>query len=533
MAADPNPPSTPSPSSSEGLGVDSGATVIEPRVESDVAESLVEAIAAIPAPETMPAPLPDDSFDTDIAILGAGPGGYVAAIRAAQLGAKVTVIEREYLGGTCLNWGCIPSKAMIASVERLHEVHDAERFGVTGVKDAGSDFGVLMARKDKIVMTQRGGVAYLFKKNGVTHIEGDARFLDRNTLEISKEGEEARRLTARHFIVATGSSAVRFNIPGLEGGREEGVWTSDDAVTAPFVPKRMVILGGGAVGCEFSYVFNGLGAEITLVELAEGLIPFADKELGTELGKLLGRSGITIKTGTTIDRVERKGEEWHVTLKKGETEEVVVCDVVLLGVGRKANSDGLGLEEIGVQMHRRGIQVVDDTMRTHVDNIYAIGDVTGRIQLAHVASHEGIVAATNIVNGGQDGKPKLADYKAVPNCVYTSPEVASVGLTEAQAREQGYDVKIGKFAFRPLGKPMATGEQEGFVKVVAESKYGEVLGVHMIGAHVTDMIHEAVAAIKLEATLDVMVDTIHAHPTMSEAVLEAFEDAQGHAIHKA
>jgi dihydrolipoamide dehydrogenase len=253
-----------------------------------------------------------------------------------------------------------------------------------------------------------------------------------------------------------------------------------------------------------------------------------DTDLGVELGKLLTRQGMKIRTDSTIEKCERNGTGWKVYIKKGGEVEVVEVDVVLLGVGRKASTDGMNLEKIGVQMHRRGIQVANDTMRTHVPNIYAIGDVTGRIQLAHVASHEGIVAVTNAVNNGD----RLVDYKAVPNCVYTSPEVSSVGLTEAEAKEKGYDVTIGKFAFRPLGKAMATGEQDGFVKVVCEKKYGEVLGVHMIGAHVTDMIHEGVVALKLEATLDYMIDTIHAHPTMSEAVLEAFEDAAGHAIHK-
>jgi len=253
-----------------------------------------------------------------------------------------------------------------------------------------------------------------------------------------------------------------------------------------------------------------------------------DSELGTELAKVLTRQGIKIRTASTIEKVERTGATWKVTIKKGDEVEVIEVDVVLLGVGRKANTDGLNLEKIGVKLHKKGIELLDDSMVTHVPNIYAIGDVTGRIQLAHVASHEGIHAVTNIIRG----EKKLVDYKAVPFAVYTSPEVASVGLTEAEAKAKGYDVKIGKFNFRPLGKAMATTEQDGFVKVVADSKYGEVLGVHMIGAHVTDMIAEGVVAIKLEATVESMVDAIHAHPTMSEAVLEAFEDAEGHAIHK-
>ena len=277
-----------------------------------------------------------------------------------------------------------------------------------------------------------------------------------------------------------------------------------------------------------------MGAEVTLVELQDRLLPMPglDAELGVELGKLLARQGIKVKTGSTMDRADPERRRLEGRRQDGrDGRRTVEVDVVLLGVGRKANVEGMNLEKIGVQLHKRGVQVADDTLKTHVPNIYAIGDVTGRVQLAHVASYEGIRSrSTNAVTGAER---KVADYKTIPSCVYTSPEVSSVGLTEAEAKEKGYDVKTGKFAFRPLGKAMATGEQDGFVKVVVDRKYGEVLGVHMIGAHVTDMIHEGVVAIKLEATLDYMVDTIHAHPTMSEAVLEAFEDAAGHAIHKA
>lgn len=468
-----------------------------------------------------------ENFDADIIVIGSGPGGYVAAIRAAQLGAKTICVEKEYLGGTCLNWGCIPSKALIASVERLQHVQHADKLGITVKGEVTADFEKIMARKDKIVQTQRGGVGMLFKKNGVTHVEGFASFVDANTIEVDKDGKKTR-LKAKNFILAMGSSVIRLNIPGLEGGVNEGVWTSDDAVMAPFVPKRMLILGGGAVGVEFSYVFNGLGSEVTCVEMMPNLLPMMDVDLGVELGKLLGRQGIKVRTGASLEKCEKVTGGWKCTVKKGSDVEEIEVDVVLLGVGRKANTDNMNLEKIGVKLHRRGVEVIDDSLRTHVPNIFAIGDVTGRIQLAHVASHEGIRAVTNAITGDS----RKVDYKAVPNCVYTVPEVSSVGLTQSEAEAQGYDVTVGKFQFRPLGKAMATTEQDGFVKVIAEKKYGEVLGVHMIGAHVTDMIHEGVVALKLEATLDYMVDAIHAHPTMSEAVLEAFEDAEGHAIHK-
>jgi len=493
-------------------------------------QALIDEIKAMPAPEEKEHRMANDSFDADLIVIGAGPGGYVAAIRAAQLGAKVIVVEKEYLGGTCLNWGCIPSKAIIASVERLNHVKHADKLGIKVEGTVTLDFEAVMARKDKIVQTQRGGVGFLFKKNGIKHVEGFASFEDAHTITVEKDGKK-QTLKAKTFVLAMGSSVIHIPVPGLEGGREQGVWTSDDAVTAPFVPKRIAILGGGAVGSEFGYVFNGMGSEVTLVEMQDRLLPIPsmDADLGVELGRILGRQGIKVKTSSTIEKAERAGDVWKVSVKSGETVEVIEVDVVLLGVGRKANVEGMNLEKIGVQLHKRGVTVVDDTLKTHVPNIYAIGDVTGRIQLAHVASHEGIVAVTNAITGSE----KKADYKVIPNCVYTVPEVASVGLSEAEAKEKGYDVRTGKFAFRPLGKPMALAEQDGFVKVVVDQKYGEVLGVHMIGAHVTDMIHEGVVAIKLEATVDYMVDSIHAHPTMSEAVLEAFEDAQGHAIHKA
>ncbi len=490
-------------------------------------DALIQEISAIPAPEAQEQKVSTEKFDADLIVIGAGPGGYVGAIRAAQLGAKVICVEKEYLGGTCLNWGCIPSKAMIASVERMNHVKHAGDLGVVVEGKVEMDFARMMARKDKIVQVQRGGVGTLFKKNGIRHIEGFASFLDPNTIEVEKDGKK-QSLRAKNFMLAMGSSVIHLNIPGLDGGREQNLWTSDDAVTAPFVPESMLILGGGAVGVEFGYVFNGLGTKTTLVEMMPAVIPLMDSDLGAELGKQLSRQGLKIMTGATLEKAEKTANGWKCFVKKGAATEEVEVQVVLLGVGRKANTDGMNLEKVGVRLHKRGVEVLDDTMKSHQPTIYAIGDVTGRIQLAHVASHEAIIAAQNIVNKTD----RKVDYKAVPNCVYTVPEVASVGLTQSEAETQGHEIAVGKFNFRPLGKAMATGEQEGFVKIVAEKKYGEVLGVHMIGAHTTDLIHEGVVAIKLEATLDYMVETIHAHPTMSEAVLEAFEDAAGHAIHK-
>ncbi len=488
---------------------------------------LIDQISDLPTPEEEP--MTEPKFETDVVVIGAGPGGYVSAIRAAQLGAKVVCVEKEYLGGTCLNWGCIPSKAMIASVERLHQIKHAESMGIKVDGDVSIDFDAFMNRKNKIVTTLRGGIGMLFKKNGIRHLEGFAKFVDKNTLEVTNKDGAVEKIQANKFILAMGSSVIRLNIPGLEGATaEDGVWTSDDAIHAPFVPESMLVLGGGAVGCELGYVFNGLGSKVTLLEMMPNLIPTSDSDLGKELEKLLKRSGMNIHAATSLEKCEKTAKGWKCTIKKGDQVETVEVQVVLLGVGRKANTDGMNLEGVGVKLHGKGVEVVDQTLRTHTDNIFAIGDCIGNIQLAHVASCEGLVAASNAVKNSR----KEVNYKAVPSCIYTVPEVASVGLSEQEAKDKGYDVKTGKFAFRALGKAMAIAEPEGFVKVVIDNKYGEVLGVHMIGAHVTDMIQEGVVALKHEATLESMLECIHAHPTMCEAVLEAFEDAAGHAVHK-
>ncbi|MBN9503144.1 MAG: dihydrolipoyl dehydrogenase [Armatimonadetes bacterium] len=512
---------------------DPGNTTVTPTNGPAVAtahalQTLIKEISGITQPEEQEQLMASGNFDADIVVIGAGPGGYVAAIRAAQLGAKTICVEKEYLGGTCLNWGCIPSKVMIASVERLNHVKHASALGVKVEGEASIDFDAFMKRKDKVVLAQRGGVGMLFKKNGIRHVEGFASFIDANTIEVTGKDGKKEKIRAKNFVLAMGSSVIHIPVPGLEGGRKEGVWTSDEAVTADRIPKSMLILGGGAVGVELGYVFNGLGSDVTVVEMMPNLIPMMDSDLGVELGKLLGRQGIKIRTGATLEKVEKTKGGWKCYVKKGAETEVLEVEVILLGVGRKANTDNMNLEKIGVKLHRRGVEVVDDSLITSVPNIYAIGDVTGRIQLAHVASAEGIRAVTNII----EGKSEKMDYKAVPNCVYTVPEVSSVGLTQSEAEAKGYDVVVGKANFRIFGKAMAIAEQDGFVKIVAEKKYGEVLGVHMIGPHVTDMIAAAVAALRLEATMDFMAETIHAHPTLAEAMMEAYEDATGHAIHK-
>ncbi len=481
-----------------------------------------ETISIFPQEEEQP--MSASEFDADIIVIGAGPGGYVSAIYAAQLGARVLCIEKEYLGGTCLNWGCIPSKALISTAERFVQVKEAKNLGVSVEGNVGVDFKAMVARVEKIVKTQRSGIAMLFKKNGVQHVEGFARFVDPHTVEVEKDGDR-KTYRGKNFILAAGSSAIRLPIPGLEG---ENVWTSDDAVFPPFLPKSMLIIGGGAVGVEFAYVFNSLGVKTTVVEMLPTLIPMFDEDLGVELGKQLKRQGVEVITGSTVEKAERTEKGWKCFLSGTSAGQTREAEVVLLGVGRKANTEGMNLEKVGVRLHKKGVEVINNRMQTSVPHIYAIGDMIGKVALAHVASAEGKVAVENCVkNNGKE-----MDYRAYPNVVFTVPEVASVGMTEAEARAEGREVLVGSYPFRPLGKAMAAGEQEGFAKVIADREYGELLGMHIIGPHASDLIHEGVVALKLEATLDYLVDTIHAHPTFSEAILEAYEKAgHGKSIH--
>ena len=468
---------------------------------------------------------PTGAFDADVLVIGSGPGGYVCAIRAAQLGGRVICVERKpsEWGGVCLNWGCIPTKAMIASVERLQHVKHADRLGVTVGGEVGVDFAKLMARKEKVVTTLRGGVQTLLKSNHVKMAVGWGRLTGPNSVEVTAEDGAKQTFTARSIIVATGSQPLIPPIPGLEG---EGIWTSDNAVSAAKIPKRMLLIGAGAVGLEFAYVFNGLGSECTVVEIMPEILPAADSDSAAELRKALTRQGIKFLLDTKVTKVERKGKALLVAAEGSKGAQSVECDVVLVGAGRRPVMKDLGLEEIGVAVEKNRIPV-DDFLRTNIPSVFAIGDVTGKLLLAHLASHQGIVAAENAM-----GHEVKMDYRAVPSPVFTEPEFSSVGMSEKEAREAGYDVITGKFPFRPLGKSMAIDAQDGMVKVVAERKYGEVLGVHIVGPHASDLIHQAVMALKLEATVDELISMIHAHPTLAEAVLEAALDVKGEAIHK-
>jgi dihydrolipoamide dehydrogenase len=460
--------------------------------------------------------------DYDVAVIGGGPGGYVAAIRASQLGLKAAVIEKGYLGGTCLNVGCIPTKAMLASVEAMATARKGKEYGFTA-GDVQPDYPAMMKRRDKIVETLRGGVTSLMKKNGIDVLAGAGKFLSATELEVAEAGG-ARKLTAANVIVATGSVVARPPIPGSD---LPGVVNSDTLLTLPTVPKSMVVIGAGAVGLEWGDIFHEMGAKITVIEMADRIMPPADADVSVELTKILQKKGFDILTGVGVRGIEEAAGGLRVRYgKDGEAEKSVEAEIVLVATGRWPNTESLGADKAGVRLDGRRIPV-DENLRTSTRNVYAIGDVTPAPMLAHVASKGGEIAAEVIA-----GHKARMDYRYIPSCVYTSPEVAWVGLTEAQARERHGEVNVGKYTFRGLGRAMTSGYKDGFIKVIAEPKYGEILGVHMLGAHVTDLIAEPALVMSMEGTVDEVIHAVHAHPTLPEAFMEATLDAWHRAIHK-
>lgn len=490
----------------------------------------------------------DSSKDTDVLVIGGGPGGYPAAIRAAQLGARVTIVEADKLGGTCLNWGCIPTKTMIASVAALHTLKHAADFGLVA-ENVGFDFTKIMARKDANLKKLVGGIGYLMKKNKITHLQGFASFVDRSTVLITKHDGTTQTVTANNVIVATGSVPTKLPIPGLDAAdiwhsnheaskrivdgtiAEGAIWSSNEAVTAKRVPERLVVIGGGVIGVEFAYTYAGLGSKVTVLEFLPRVIANMDADLGTELAKILKKQGVELKTEVKVTGVTDNADGGKTVAFEGKDGAVgsVEADVVLVATGRTPFTEGINLDGVGITLGsekgRRAIPV-DTKMKTPVTGIYAIGDVVGS-GLAHTATAEGLVAAENIC--GHDAE---MNYRAIPSCIYTEPEVASVGLSEEAARQAGYDVQVGTFTFQNLAKAMAINERDGFVKVVADKKYGELLGFHIIGPHATDLIHEGVVSIQLENTVKELMKTVHAHPSLAEAVGQANEDVLGMAIDK-
>lgn len=457
----------------------------------------------------------------DVAILGSGPGGYVAAIRAAQLGLTTAVVERNHLGGTCLNLGCIPTKVMLASVEALSIARRGKEFGFEA-GEVTPNYSAMLKRRDRIVEQLRGGVAQLLKGNKVTIVHGTGRLVSPTELEVTQNGAR-ESVRARHLIIATGSVPARPPIPGSDA---PGVVTSDDLLKLAEIPTSMIVIGAGAVGLEWGDIFHALGTKVMVLEMMHQVLPAVDRDVANALARVLSKKGIQIQVGATVQEIVPGKEGLTVRFEGGGKQQHAAAELVLVATGRRPLTHEIGLDRLGIELQRGAIPV-DDSMRTRARGVYAIGDCVGGYLLAHVASREGEVAVETIA-----GHTARMDYRAVPNCVYTSPEVATVGLTEEQAREQHDNVRVGSFSFRALGKAMAIGEREGFVKIVSEDRYGEILGVHMVGARVTDLIAEATLAIQMEGTVEDLVHAIHAHPTMAEATLEAGLDALGRAIHK-
>jgi dihydrolipoamide dehydrogenase len=465
----------------------------------------------------------------DVVVIGAGTGGYVAAIRAAQLGMKVAVVEKQKaLGGTCLIWGCIPTKALLEHAHALKIVQSAKEWGVTIPAGAPTiDMGQVQTRKDKVVGGLTKGIEFLFKKNKIDWIKGTARLAGKGKIDVF-EGEK-QTLEAKEIIIATGSQPR--SVPGIEIDRKR-IITSDEAIHLPEVPKSMIVLGSGAVGVEFASIYRRFGSEVTVIELLPRLVPIEDAAVSAELEKSFKKQGIKSLTDARVTKasVTAKGVDIEAQGSDGKTQKMS-AELLLVATGRGPVTTGLGAEDVGLQLEK-GYVRVDTMYRTNVPNISAIGDVitlgTGvHPQLAHVSSAEGILVAERLA--GHDVRP--LNYDHVPGCTYCDPEIGSVGLTEAEAKEQGYDVRVGSFPFGVLGRAKMANEPEGFVKIVADKKYDEVLGVHMIGPRSTELVAEAVLALRLECTVEELIKTIHAHPTFSEAVGEAAHATHGAAIH--
>ena len=458
----------------------------------------------------------------DLIVIGSGPGGYVAAIRASQLGMKVGVVERSELGGICLNWGCIPTKALLKSAQVFDYINHAEDYGVE-VKGAKADFGGMVKRSRDVAEGMSKGIQFLFKKNKIDHIAGYGTLKKGKKVEVKDEKGKVTVYEANHIILATGGRSRELpNLP-IDGKKIIGY---REAMVLPKQPKKMVVVGSGAIGVEFAYFYKSIGTEVTIVEFMDRIVPVEDDEVSKQLERTFKKSGMKVMTSSEVTKVDTKGAGCKVTVKTKKGEEQIDCDVVLSAVGIATNIENLGLEEVGVKTEK-GKVLVDDYYKTNIDGVYAIGDIVKGQALAHVASAEGILCVEKIK--GMHVEP--LDYNNIPGCTYCSPEIASVGYTEKAAKEAGYEVKVGKFPFSASGKAKAAGASDGFVKVIFDAKYGEWLGAHMIGANVTEMIAEAVAARKLETTGHEIIKSVHPHPTMSEAVMEAAAAAYDEVIH--
>ena len=459
----------------------------------------------------------------DLVILGSGPGGYVAAIRAAQLGLKVACVEPERLGGVCLNIGCIPTKALLSSALLVNEVKDGEKHGIRA-EGLSFDLGPAQARSRKVAEQMERGVTGLFKKNKVTHLQGYGRLAGRGRVEVEKDGKKTV-LEADHVILATGSRPKDLPILKID---EDRVWSSTGALYQEKAPKSLAVIGAGAVGMEFADVYNAFGSEVTVIEALERVLPLEDKDCSAVVEKAFKKRGMSVHTGARLEKAEvgKSGVKLAFKDRKGNLQEIMV-ERVLSAVGRAPNTEDLGLSGAGVEVDQRGFVKVDERLRTNVAGIYAIGDCAGHQLLAHKASHEGIVCVEHIAGQGHH----TVDYANVPNCTYCHPEVASVGLTEEQAREAGHDIEVGKFPWVGIGRAVAGGHTDGFVKVIRDKRYSEILGAHIVGPHATELIAEFVVGRHLESTVEEMERAMHPHPTLSEGVSESALAALGRPIH--
>ncbi len=458
----------------------------------------------------------------DVIVLGSGPGGYVAAIRSSQLGFKTAIVERENLGGICLNWGCIPTKALLKSANVFEYINHAQDYGIT-LEKAKADFPGMIKRSREVAGAMNKGVEFLMKKNKIDVIMGEGKVKKGRKLEVKDKDGKSTTYEADHVIISTGARTkqlpnIKIDFKKIIGYRK--------AMSLEKQPKKMVIMGSGAIGSEFAYFYNSIGTEVILVEYLDNVVPREDEEVSKQLGRSFKKAGIKVMTSASVESVDTSGKGCKVTVKTKKGTETIDCDIVLSAVGVTPNTENIGLEDVGIKTEK-GFVKVDEFYRTNVEGYYAIGDCIPGPALAHVASAEGITCIEKIK--AMEVEP--IDYGNIPNCTYCSPEVASVGMTEAQAKEAGYELKVGKFPFSASGKAKAAGQSEGFVKLIFDAKYGELLGGHMIGANVTEMVAELVSIRKLETTGHEIIKTIHPHPTMSEAIMEAAAAAYGEVIH--
>lgn len=459
----------------------------------------------------------------DVLIIGSGPGGYVAAIRAAQLGLKTGVVEKENLGGICLNWGCIPTKSLLKSALVYDYIKHAEDYGISLDGEAKPDFKAIVKRSRGVADGMSKGVQFLLKKNKVEVLTGRGKLAGKQKVEVTDPDGKKTIVEADHILIATGARSRELPNLKIDGEKIIGY---RKAMSLAELPASMLVVGSGAIGSEFAYFYNSMGTDVTLVEVLPNVVPLEDEEVSKQLARSFKKAGMKVMTGSTVESVDTKGEKCKVRINTKKGEEEMEVDIVLSAVGVSPNLEDIGLEDLGIKTENGKIKV-DDYMRTNVEGVYAIGDIVPGPALAHKASAEGILCVEKIAGHHTE----TIDYANIPACTYTSPEVASVGLTENAAKEAGYEVKVGKFPFTASGKASAAGQKDGFVKLIFDAKYGELLGAHMVGANVTEMIAEIVVARKLETTGIEMIKSVHPHPTMSEAIMEAAAAAYGEVIH--